>query len=178
MLRTGLTSLRAYYFKQQLIDKDIMKAKNKLKIMAAVFTLALFVTLANKAKAQTVNITNIIPDSVGVWGPPLEVDMAGTLCVFRIRVVKHKGTTCNYDVEITNKGNKTLTAVMGLLTESKQVDLNTAGRVTVKPGESYYWHRQKYGVRKRGVENQALVCKTCNPILGFHNLKVGGVYVN
>lgn len=154
-----------------------MKATIKFRSLATILVLGLLVSLTNPAKSQTINIASIIADTTGVWGPPLEIDMAGTLCVFRVRVPKHKGTTCNYDVEITNKGNLKMTAIMGLLTESGQVDLNTAGRVTVKPGESFYWERQKLGVRKRGMKNGALICKNCNPILGFHNLKVGGVYV-
>ena len=155
-----------------------MKTKIEFKSLVVIFALSLFVCLTNPAKAQTVNVTSIIPDSVGVWGPPLEVDMAGTLCAFRMRVVKHYGLTCTYNVEITNKGNKTITAVMGLLSDSGQIPLDYAGRITVKPGESFYWQRQKLGIRKRGLTNQAMICKSCNPILGFHNLKVGGVYVN
>ncbi len=136
--------------------------------------LGLLICLAGFTKAQTVDVTSIVPTEVEVWGPPLEVDMGGTVCVFRIKVLKHYGTTCVYNVEIANKGDKTLTALMGILTHGGQVNDNTAGGITIKPGERFYWKREKREILKKGVKNDAQVCKNCNPIVGFYNLKVGG----
>ena len=154
-----------------------MKSLKIFKNLTTFFVFSLLL-ITIPMKAQTIDVTSIVPDSVGIWGPRQDVDMGGTLCSFRIRVSKHKGTTCNYDIEISNKGNKSLTGVMDILTQSGQINVNTAGRVTVKPGESFYWSRQKLGVFKKGRKNQAEICKACNPILGFYNLKVGGVYVD
>jgi len=149
-----------------------MKTKITFKILAAAFALIFFISLANTAKAQTVNVTSIIPDSVNVWGPPMSVDMMGTECVFRVKVIKHFGTTCIYNVEITNKGNKTLTAGMGFLTDGGLYNPNTGADIILKPGEGFYWKREKREILRKGVKNQAQVCKNCNPIIGFYNLKV------
>lgn len=153
-----------------------MKTKKTLQI--ALLVVGFFLLLTNKVKSQTVNVASIIPDTVGIWGPPMTVDMLGTECIFRIKVIKHFGTTCVYNVEITNKGSKKLSAGMGFLTNGGLFNPNTGGDITIKPGESFYWKREKREVLKKRVKNQAQVCKNCNPILGFYNLKVGGVSVN
>ena len=133
--------------------------------------LFLITALSNSVKSQTVNVSSIVPDSVEVWGTPLNVDMMGHPVVIRLKVVKHYGTTCVFNVEITNNGTKTMTATMGFLGKTGNLHDATAGSIRIKPGESFYWRREKREVLKRGVKNDALICKNCNPTLGFLGLQ-------
>lgn len=128
--------------------------------------------LTNQAKSQTINVSSIIPDEMNVWGPPLEVNMMGLPFVVRVKVAKHKGFTCTYNVELTNNSNQKFTALMGFLGNTGQLEEVTAGQVVIKPGESLYWERWKNGVLKKGMKDGVQICKNCNPTLGFLNIKI------
>ncbi|MBC7916073.1 MAG: hypothetical protein H7Y07_18365 [Pyrinomonadaceae bacterium] len=143
----------------------------KLRILSSLFLLFILTALTNSVKSQTVNVSSVVPDSVGVWGKPLSVDMMGNPIVIRLKVVKHFGTTCVFEVEMTNNGTQTLSARMGFLGNDGKLYEPTSGMISIKPGEGFYWKREKREVLKRGVKNDALVCKNCNPTLGFLGLK-------
>ena len=144
----------------------------KLKNVVATLCLFVCVLLSAATNAQTVNVSSIVPDSVDIWGPQLNVDMGqGQIVGIRIRVNKHFGTTCKFDVELENKTTLKMTAVMGFLGRTGQLHEATAGSVSLKPGYKAYWEREKREVLKKGVKNDALICKNCNPTLGFLNLK-------
>lgn len=141
------------------------------KFLASLFVLFVVSALTATVKSQTVNVSSIVPDSVEVWGQPLNVDMMGNPIVIRLKVVKHYGTTCIFNVEITNNGTKTMSARMGFLGNTGMLHEPTSGFISIKPGEGFYWKREKREVLKRGVKNDALICKNCNPTLGFLGLK-------
>ncbi|MBC8053401.1 MAG: hypothetical protein H7Y13_10080 [Sphingobacteriaceae bacterium] len=143
----------------------------KVKILSSLALLFLITVVSSSVKSQTVNVSSVVPDSVDVWGPPLNVDMMGQPVVIRLKVVKHFGTTCVFNVEITNNGTRTMSATMGFLGNTGMLHEPTAGFISIKPGEGFYWKREKREVLKRGVKNDALVCKNCNPTLGFLGLK-------
>ncbi len=143
----------------------------KLKLLTTSILLIILAAFTQKAQSQTVNVSSIVPDSVDVWGPPLSVDMMGNPVLIKMKVVKHFGTTCVFEVSITNNGSKTMSARMGFLGNTGMLHEPTSGFITIEPGKGYYWKREKREVLKRGVKNDALVCKNCNPTLGFLGLK-------
>lgn len=144
----------------------------KIKYLSIATFIVFLLSLSFSSHAQTLAVATAVSDTVGAWGPELKVDLMNQPTVFRLKVKRHFGTTCQFVIEMTNNGTRTINSEIGFLGRGGQLYAATIGFVSIKPGERLYFDREKREVLKRGVKNDAVVCRNCDPVLGFYNLKL------
>lgn len=142
-----------------------MKSLLKNKISVIVVALC-SIGWGNIVKAQVFPL--VLADTVTVFGPYQEMVVKGQLLKVRTKLNRHFGTTCQFEIEITNKGSKQLNATAGLVSvNSFQIYEVNSATISLKPN---YYAVYKLEIReclKKKVKNAILSCMACNPRLGF-----------
>lgn len=140
----------------------------KTKQLNILIILSLLFALSVKAvKAQ--NLPLILGDSVEVYGPFQQVIVAGEVLKVRTKLLRHWGTTCQYDVEITNTGTKLVSARTGLLmNNTNNLNINTSVNLNLKPNYYVIYKLEIRECLKRREKNPIISCMTCPPVLGFY----------
>ncbi|WP_198342240.1 hypothetical protein [Pedobacter psychrophilus] len=109
-------------------------------------------------------------DSVNKFGPPQQCEVFGQLLQVRTKLLKHFGTTCMYEVEITNKSQKDINTRVGFTSLNggkNEVFAVNSAMVRLKPNYYAVYKLEKRECLKKGKKNPIESCMTCNPTLGF-----------
>jgi len=140
--------------------------KNKLIILSIIFFCG--ISSANTAKAQ---IFPINPgDSVNVFGPFQDMIVAGQLLKVRTKLLRHFGFTCQFEIEITNQGSKSIASKTGLVSgNSGTLYEVTSVNLNLKPNFYVVYKLEIRECLKRKIKDPLISCMACNPRIGFYN---------
>jgi hypothetical protein len=113
-----------------------------------------------------------LASEVGQWGQPIICDMGnkGNVTV-RVKLIKHFGTTCVFDVEFTNNSQRNFEGSAGLKREKDNViyGVNLA-RLDIKPNETVVYSNMEKRECKMSLSkkrDQVKLCMQCEPWIGF-----------
>lgn len=151
-----------------IINLKIMISKFKLYILLLLITGLIPLFNISTVRAQVSPL--VLSDTVNVYGPMQDVIVNGQLFKVRSKLLRHWGTTCQFEVEITNVGQKEVAARTGLLMNNlNTLNPNTSVNLRLKPGFYAVYTLDVREVPKKGQKDPVISCRSCSPRLGFYN---------
>lgn len=151
-----------------LILNQVIKRFNIKILMVFAITVLLFISSSSKVQAQVFPI--ILADSVEKFSQPQQFLVSGQLVKVRTKLIKHFGTTCVFEVEVTNISEKDLKKSMGFVsTNGNANEIYSVNSASIRLKPNYYavYKLEKRECLKRGKKNPIESCMACNPRIGF-----------
>lgn len=127
--------------------------------------------LANTQHSFSQSFPINIADNVAEWGAPINCEFNGYKMTVRVKLNKHMGTTCFYDVEFTNNSTKNFNGFAGInRPDDNTVYRHNAVQLKLKPGESVTYlnvEKRECKLSLSKKRDQVKICRDCNPYIAF-----------
>jgi Tfp pilus assembly protein PilZ len=156
------------WFLKPLTQFKSINMKSYLKSLIVLAATALLFISTNNVQAQIFQVE--LADSVNKYSAPQDFMVFGQLVKVRTKLIKHFGTTCMFEIEITNKSEKELSRRVGFASKygkkNEVYEVNSA-MVRLKPNYYAVYKLEMRECFKKGKKNPIESCMTCDPRLGF-----------